>query len=65
MAAGLRLVVHLFADRARRRAPPEVIIARAIRIENYGRYALLLTISLLTPLVGLQLLHTIIYFVSR
>ncbi len=43
-----------------------VIIARAIGIDDYGRYALLYsTISLLTPLIGLQLPYAIIYFVSR
>lgn len=43
-----------------------VVIARAIGIDDYGRYALLFsTISLLTPLVSLQLPYAIIYFVSR
>jgi O-antigen/teichoic acid export membrane protein len=43
-----------------------VMIARAIGIEDYGRYALLFsTISLLTPIVALQLPYAIIYFVSR
>jgi O-antigen/teichoic acid export membrane protein len=42
------------------------MIARAIGIDNYGRYALLFsTISLLTPLISLQLPYAIIYFVSR
>ena len=42
------------------------LIARAIHIENYGRYALLFsTISLLTPIVSLQLPYSVLYFVSR
>lgn len=43
-----------------------VLIARAIDIDNYGRYALLFsTISLLAPIVSLQLPYSVIYFVSR
>jgi O-antigen/teichoic acid export membrane protein len=43
-----------------------VLIARTLGIENYGRYALLFsTISLLTPIVSLQLPYAVIYFVSR
>jgi len=43
-----------------------VMIARSIGIEDYGRYALLFsTISLLTPIVGLQLPYTVVYFIAR
>jgi len=43
-----------------------ILIARAIGIEDYGRYALLFsTISLLSPIASLQLPYAIIYFVSR
>ncbi|WP_293988394.1 oligosaccharide flippase family protein [Sphingomonas sp.] len=43
-----------------------VLIARAIDIQNYGRYALLFsTISLLSPIVSLQLPYSVVYFVSR
>ncbi|WP_066823964.1 oligosaccharide flippase family protein [Sphingomonas mali] len=69
IAAWLRGAGWLFASSLIERAAAlvqTVMIARAIGIENYGRYALLFsTISLLTPLVGLQLPYAIIYFVSR
>ena len=43
-----------------------ILIARAIHIESYGRYALLFsTISMLTPIVSLQLPYAVLYFVSR
>lgn len=43
-----------------------ILIARAIDIDDYGRYALLFsTISLLTPIISLQLPYSVIYFVSR
>jgi len=69
IAAWLRGAGWLFTSSLIERAAAlvqTVMIARAIGIENYGRYALLFsTISLLTPLVGLQLPYAIIYFVSR
>ncbi len=43
-----------------------IMIARALGIEDYGRYALLFsTIGLLGPVVGLQLPFALVYFVSR
>jgi len=69
IAAWLRGAGWLFTSSLVERAAAlvqTVMIARAIGIENYGRYALLFsTISLLIPLVGLQLPYAIIYFVSR
>lgn len=69
IAAWLRGAGWLFTSSLIERAAAlvqTVMIARAIGIENYGRYALLFsTISLLTPLIGLQLPYAIIYFVSR
>lgn len=69
IAAWLRGAGWLFTSSLIERAAAlvqTVMIARAIGIDNYGRYALLFsTISLLTPLIGLQLPYAIIYFVSR
>ncbi|MGN6818278.1 MAG: oligosaccharide flippase family protein [Sphingomonas sp.] len=69
IAAWLRGAGWLFTSSLIERAAAivqTVMIARAFGIENYVRYSLLLsTISLLTPLVGLQLPYAIIYFVSR
>src|SRR4051812_30315653 len=69
IAAWLRGAGWLFTSSLIERAAAlvqTVMIARAIGIENYGRYALLFsTISLLTPLISLQLPYAIIYFVSR
>jgi len=69
IAAWLRGAGWLFTSSLVERAAAlvqTIMIARAIGIEDYGRYALLFsTISLLTPIVALQLPYAIIYFVAR
>lgn len=69
VAAWLRGAGWLFISSLVERASAliqTIVIARAIGIEDYGRYALLFsTIGLLSPLVSLQLPYAIIYFVSR
>ncbi len=69
IAAWLRGAGWLFASSFIERVAAlvqTVLIARALGIEDYGRYALIFsTIGLLTPVVGLQLPYAVIYFVSR
>lgn len=69
IASWLRGAGWLFASSLIERAAAlvqTVVIARAIGIDDYGRYALLFsTISVMTPIIALQLPYAIIYFVSR
>jgi len=69
VAAWLRGAGWLFSSSLVERAAAlvqTVLIARALHLENYGRYGLLFsTISTLSPIVSLQLPYSVIYFVSR
>ena len=69
VAAWLRGAGWLFSSSLAERAAAliqTVLIARALHVENYGRYGLLFsTIAALTPIVSLQLPYSVIYFVSR